>query len=110
MEKIRLIRELLNNGKANVVYELVCGISPYSIDYVSDSHMEPHIEILWQLAIHHLEFIAKYGSETEMVKVGKRTYFSHPTEFELWLKAGAIGIAEEELRSYLKANPNDFDE
>jgi hypothetical protein len=106
MEKTQLIRDLLNKGKANVVYELACGISPYSIDYAGNTHMEPQIETLWQLAINHLEFIAKYGSEIEMIEVGKRMYFPHPTEFELWLEAGAVGITGEELRSYLQANPN----
>jgi len=106
MEKIQLIRALLNKGKANVVYELACGISPYSIDCAGNTHMEPQIETLWQLAIHHLEFIAKYGSEIEMIEVGERMYFPHPTEFELWLEAGAVGISEDELRSCLEANAN----
>jgi hypothetical protein len=103
LEKIDLIRMLMERGRYADLYELMMGVSKYNVCMESFRSMLPDEERAWQMASHHLEFLSKYGQRDWVEENGKR-YFSYPEEFEKWLDFGAPCIEMQELYAYLEEN------
>ncbi|BGD29196.1 hypothetical protein L4O78_006317 [Pseudomonas aeruginosa] len=105
MDKVDIIRELIRLGKVKVVLEFVEGDSVYISDASEGVPQHPDLRRIWVMMVHHLRFVSEFGDALEtQCKDGK--YLSpHYEEFEAWLSAGAPGIADKDLRAYLKENP-----
>ena len=104
MDKVDIIRELIRLGKVKVVLEFVEGLCIY-IRCFRRVPQHPDLRRIWVMMVHHLRFVSEFGDALEtQCKDGK--YLSpHYEEFEAWLSAGAPGIADKDLRAYLKENP-----
>ena len=103
--KISILRQIMAAKRYAALYEIVVGISKFNIKEESSQDMTDDEQHAWQLTIHHLEFLSKYGDSSPMVEINGRTWFAHPEEFEAWLELGAPGVSLSELRGYLADCP-----
>lgn len=95
----------MHAGRAQDLFELVAGISPFTISSIAVEPMSPEVVKLWQLTMTHLQFVARLGLNKNEAQEGKRWWFAYPEEFELWLKEGAPGVSVEELLAYINERP-----
>ncbi|MGK5060462.1 hypothetical protein ACQ4WY_26355 [Janthinobacterium sp. LB2P49] len=102
---IAILRQVMAAKRYAALYEIVVGISKYNKGEESPIDMSEYEQSAWQLVIHHLEYLSKYGDSTPMVEVNGRKWFAHPEQFEIWLELGAPGVALDELQSYLDDFP-----
>jgi hypothetical protein len=63
--------------------------------------------MLWTLAIHHLDFVARHGTGVDHFLEGTIHQYAYPKEFQEWLEAGAPGLPEAAFQDYLRDNPLD---
>ena len=103
--KVDLLRALMAARRYADLYELVVGISKYNIASVSSRRMTSEEERAWQMTMHHLDFLSKYGDSASFIEINRRKWFAYPEEFGKWLELGAPGITIAELHAYLEAVP-----
>ncbi len=103
--KISILRQIMAAKRYAALHELVVGISKYSIAEEPSKDMNNDEQCAWQLTMHHLEFLSKYGDSSPMVEINGRKWFAHPEEFDGWLELGAPGVSLDELRAYLDDCP-----
>lgn len=112
----QLIRQLVIHGRAHDLHSLLLGISPYcrfaspyertiQSEAILPKEEQDKLRLLWTLAIHHLEFMTKYGLDLQEVREGSVWHFAHSREFDEWLRAGTPGLSEEALCAYLRDHP-----
>src|SRR5690242_10603014 len=99
------IRWLLTN-RANDLRELMEGESAYTLpSSLGISKASRDEGRAWTVALYHVRFATKFGLAQSQVWEGTHLHSAFPEEFETWLSMGAPGISDEELTSYLHANP-----
>jgi hypothetical protein len=86
---------------------MLLGSSPYCVPLTERKTLSKEDGLLGTLVIHHLEFVANYG--TDAGEVWNRRFYEHsrPTEFEEWLSRGAPGFVWDDLDAYLRDKPLD---
>ncbi|WP_131190151.1 hypothetical protein [Stutzerimonas kirkiae] len=104
MDKVKIIRALIDSGRVKDVLDFVEGESEYVSDKSEGAPQARELRRLWILVVHHLRFLSEFGSTPAATKDGKYL-ISYPREFDLWLDAGAPGVAEQDIMEYLKKNP-----
>lgn len=104
MDKVEIIRALIDSGRAKDVLDFVEGESEYISDKSEGAPQTRELRRIWVLVVHHLRFVSEFGNIPAATKNGKRL-IAYPQEFELWLDAGAPGISDQDIREYLKGNP-----
>jgi hypothetical protein len=97
----RLIREVLDNGLAHALLDIMNGDSNYS-DLTAYNTMDKHSTRLYTMARMHLEFIIKYGDSKDSVVDGHHVHSSFKNFFEAWQLAGLPGISPERLEQMLR--------
>ncbi|MBD9516232.1 hypothetical protein [Pseudomonas sp. PDM22] len=105
MDKIEVIRSLMGSDRVKDVLDFVEGDSVYISDASEGVPQSPELRKVWILMVHHLRFVSEFGDISTIQQKNGKYLSPHPGEFEAWLNAGAPGIADEDLRSYLKENP-----
>lgn len=104
MDKVEIIRSLIDCGRFKDILDFVEGESKYISESSGGAPQDKNLRRIWILVVHHLRFLSKFGNVSEVMK-GDKCFTAHSKEFELWLDAGAPGISEQDLRDYLKENP-----
>jgi hypothetical protein len=97
----RLIKDVLDNGLAPALLDVMNGESEYS-DSMAYNKMDAHSRRLYTMARMHLEFIIKYGNDKDSVRDGSHVYSNFKNFFEAWQLAGLPGISLELLEKMLK--------
>lgn len=105
MDKIEIIRLMLDAGRAKDILAFVEGESPYLSDASDGVPQDPELKRIWIMVVHHLRFLVEFGSGTSVQSSGGKIYSSYPDEFERWLSAGAPGISELDIERYITENP-----
>lgn len=105
MDKVEIIRSLIRSGRVKDVLDFVEGDSVYISDASEGAPQSPELRRVWILVVHHLRFVSEFGNVSATQSKGGKCLSPHPEEFEAWLSAGAPGVADRDLRSYLKDNP-----
>lgn len=104
MDKVKIIRALIDSGRVKDVLDFVEGESEYISDTSEGAPQTRELRRIWVLVVHHLRFVSEFGNIPAATKNGKHL-IAYPQEFELWLDAGAPGISDQDIREYLKENP-----
>ncbi|MCF1489445.1 hypothetical protein LZ838_19050 [Pseudomonas sp. AA27] len=107
MEKIELIRALIKAGRSDDLLAFVEGESPYLTDASQGVPESPWLRRIWVLVVTHLRFVTRYGEVTKPLIADGQVLSPYPAEFQLWLAAGAPGIALEDLQAYVREHPLD---
>ncbi len=97
--------QLLAKERPRDLHDLVMGTSPYCGETSNFELPDDEEGELLTLAIHHLLYIDRFGSQESGKWVGERYYQSHAEDFEMWVTKGCPGLMESDLRMYLKDNP-----
>ncbi|WP_124658726.1 hypothetical protein [Burkholderia anthina] len=108
MGKVEIIRLMLRAGRAKDMLDFVEGESRYLSEASGGVPQDPELKRIWIMVVHHLRFLAEFGSDVSVQSSGGRVYRSYPDEFDRWLSAGAPGISEVDIKRYVEENP--FDE
>ncbi|MFZ6747113.1 hypothetical protein ACO0LC_28170 [Undibacterium sp. JH2W] len=102
---IKIIRKLLENGRAQDLLSLMNGESKYSSESSENlPSSKEEVNTYW-MAIEHVTFVLKYGFNIKKVQDGTQFYSACPDYFEKWLTDGCPGIVNNDLNNYLKDNP-----
>jgi hypothetical protein len=98
--KIEMIESLLEEGRAQELFDLLRGASVHNHRRPLEvGTAPPSVEItrLVGVARLHLEFVAKYGRDKTHVCENGAHFFSYPDRFAEWLSRDAPGIDEADL-------------
>lgn len=94
------VLELLEEGKASDLVDLILGDSPYRVTgeaiFANDDERDAYV-----MTIEHLRFVARYGPQAGPVKENGRVYLPYPDYFEKWFQLGTPGLTQADLVSYL---------
>jgi hypothetical protein len=105
MNKVEIILMLLNSGRVRDVLEFVEGESPYLSDASEGAPQSPELRKIWIMMVHHLRYLANFGDGSSIQIHEGKIYRPYPEEFDAWIKAGAPGIAEQDMKKYFDENP-----
>ena len=97
----RLIKDVLDNGLAHALLDIMNGDSKYS-DLAAYNKMDIHSKRLYTMARMHIEFIIRYGDDKDVAKDGRHVYSNFKNFFEAWQLAGLPGISPELLEQMLR--------
>jgi hypothetical protein len=104
-KKANIIRAIVAAGRGPDLLALMEGESPYtSLDNPGAPRENPAGRI-WSMALHHMRFVAKFGTEVQKATEGDHFYSAYPEDFDKWLSIGAPGVTEDELQAYLSDHP-----
>ncbi|MDP9912416.1 hypothetical protein J2W27_004542 [Variovorax boronicumulans] len=95
--KTYLIQQILARNQYSQLYDLVVGVSKYSIGKPPLPTMTKEEEKCRQMAMFHLEFLTRFGDSSSEMEERGRQWFAYPVEFEKWLQIGSPGVSLEEL-------------
>lgn len=95
--KAHLIREILERNKYTQLYELIVGISKYSIGKPPLPKMTKEEEKSRTMAMFHLEFLMRFGGALSDVEEEGRLWFAYPLDFKKWVEIGSPGVSLDEL-------------
>lgn len=104
-EKANLIQQSVALGRAVDILALMEGESPYTTQASTGAPTDRTLGRLWVGALHHLRFIAEFGTEGRTQVRNGRVESPLPEAFEQWLAADAPGIGMSDLADYLRNNP-----
>jgi len=103
-QKAKWIETLLNQGKSQILIDLILGEAPQSRAHQSKFEVsEPELKTLHAAALSHLKFLARFGSASSPVQHEGRLHFTYPTEFAQWVAIGAPGLPDCDLERYINA-------
>ncbi|MCA7925298.1 hypothetical protein LGM35_22630 [Burkholderia cenocepacia] len=105
MGKVEVIRRMLSAGMAKDMLDFVEGESRYLSEASGSVPQDPELKRICIMVVHHLRFLAEFGSDVSVQSYDGRMYRSYPDEFDGWLSEGAPGISEIDIRGYMKENP-----
>jgi hypothetical protein len=106
MNKHEIIRDLLENGRASDLQEMMEGESKYNRGNADAIAITDKLGARSKsMALHYVRFVAKFGRAVSEAELNGKTYFARPNDFDSWLSRGAPGISEDELSNYLAENP-----
>ncbi|MFZ6655393.1 hypothetical protein [Undibacterium sp. TJN19] len=105
MEKIELIKKMLENGRALDLLMIMEGESSYNSPNSEGSPTDRELGTLWVMTIHHLRFVAEFGNKSGSLRKDGKWFNSFPEDFSAWLEAGAPGVSEFDLSQYVLENP-----
>lgn len=95
-----LINNLINNGKAQHILDIMLGDDPDRISenpiFINQESKDSYV-----MTIEHLRFMIKFGNQKKPIKDSGKIFFPYPEYFEAWMDFGAPGITEEDL-NYIK--------
>jgi len=105
INKASIIKDIVNEGRANDLLDLLAGRSIYNISRTENEDIGLELTKIISGARRHLQFIDKFGFDKEYAEEDGVKYFPSPDKFEKWLMIGAPGIEQEELDGYLMNKP-----
>ncbi|WP_211442008.1 hypothetical protein [Collimonas humicola] len=107
MSKIdaNLVRMLVENGRAKDIADLLEGESKFHSNSSKNIPKSEDELTFCRMALDHILFVAKFGTEIKKAKDGSHFYAAYPDYFEKWLAAGCLGIDAQDLASYLVSKP-----
>lgn len=88
MEKVEIIKALIDSGRARDILDFVEGESKYISDDSEERPQSKDFRKIWVLVVHYLRFVSEYGKISGATRDGKYLV-PYPQEFRLWLDAGA---------------------
>jgi len=109
MNKSKIIREIVDSGRAPDLLLIMEGESPYTSEDSEGAPHDPVLARLWMAALHHLRFVAEFGNRSDNVLKDGKWLSAFPNEFLDWLDAGSPGVTDGELTRYLQDNPLNSD-
>jgi hypothetical protein len=108
LKKIAFIKRLLEAGHGEELRLILFGASRFNCPELDDDpdviyppawvHYEGRLHLI-SLVQAHLEFTAMFGASSQSASEGRRHYFAHIAEFELWLNHGAPGVSIAQLQA-----------
>ncbi|MES9906170.1 MAG: hypothetical protein ABW168_26260 [Sedimenticola sp.] len=98
---IQIVLNMLSQGRANDLVELMLGESHFSIENKPETPKNKEESRKWRMALSYVEFVAKFGLGVEKGEYDGKAYISYPDDFQKWLEIGAPGISQEEISEYL---------
>ena len=106
MKLDKIVKALIDNGRAEQLNELIIGTSKYCVEEPADAvPINDENRKFWQLTMNHLHFISKHGQEKNSMEIDGYYECAYPDEFEKWMELGCPGLSQIELNEYLKDNP-----
>ena len=112
-KKIALIKHLVEAGHGEELRLILFGASRFNrpefdddadVTYPSEWKLCERTLHVVSLVQDHLEFTARFGTSSRTASEGRRHYFAHTTEFEIWLNYGAPGISIAQLEAVKAAH------
>ncbi|UUQ65538.1 hypothetical protein NLK61_02465 [Pseudomonas fuscovaginae UPB0736] len=105
MGKVKLIEALILAERFRDVLDLLEEESVYFSGKAPIVEQGRESRRLRIMAVHHLRFLAEFGSASSGCFEGKRYLTPFPQDFEAWLRTGAPEVALADLEALLADHP-----
>jgi hypothetical protein len=100
--KVELIRNMIASGHISDLLALMEGESRHTTEASEGVPSDRNLARIWMGALYHLRFIAAFGPDAKARWSDGKFQSPVPEEFAKWLDAGAPGIGESDLESYVQ--------
>ncbi|QXI26201.1 hypothetical protein [Pseudomonas vanderleydeniana] len=105
MGKVEIIRALMLAERFKDLLDLLEEESAYFSGKAPVEEQGQDSRRLRIMAVHHLRFLAEFGSASSGGFKGKRHLIPFPEDFEAWLRTGAPEVALKDLEALLADHP-----